>query len=106
MAAGVALLGVNEVGELGGVTDEENGSVVEDPIPVSLAGAQLDGEATGIARGIGTTRLATDSGETDGGAHLRTDVAQNGGGGDISERVRQLEVAMSTSALGMDLRGG
>jgi len=32
----VSLLGVDEVGELGRVTNEENGSIIEYPIPVTF----------------------------------------------------------------------
>ena len=40
----VTLLRVDEVGELGGVTNEEHGSVVEDPVEVALLGLDLDSE--------------------------------------------------------------
>ena len=106
MAARIALLGVDEVGEFGRVANEENGGIVKDPVPVALGGAQLDGEATGIACGIGTAGLATNSGEADRGAMLCAHVGQHGGGRNISERVGQLEVTVSTSALGVDLGQG
>lgn len=44
MRLGVTLLGVDEVGELGGVADEEDGCVVKDPVEVTLLGPNLDGE--------------------------------------------------------------
>ena len=34
----MSLLSVNEVGEFRRVTDEEDGGVVEDPVPVTLVG--------------------------------------------------------------------
>ena len=42
--------------------DEEDGSVVPDEVPVALLGVKLDGEATGIPRGVGRSGLATDRG--------------------------------------------
>ena len=44
VSLGVTLLGVDEVGELGRVTDKEDGGVVEDPVKVTLLGPDLDGE--------------------------------------------------------------
>lgn len=49
----VTLLGVDEVGELGRVADEEDGGVVEDPVAVALFGTDLDGESTRVTGGIG-----------------------------------------------------
>jgi hypothetical protein len=50
---GVPLLGVDKVGELCGVPDEEDGGVVEDPVPVALFGSQFYGETTGVTGGVG-----------------------------------------------------
>ena len=44
----VTLLRVDEVGELGGVTNEEHGSVVEDPVEVALLGLDLNSETCTI----------------------------------------------------------
>lgn len=51
---------MNEDGEFGWVTDEEHGSVVEHPIPVSFLGVEFDGETTGITGTVGRTLLTTD----------------------------------------------
>jgi len=61
VSLGVTLLGVDEMGEFGGVTEEEDGSVVEDPIPIALFCSDLDGESSGIASGIGGSRFTADS---------------------------------------------
>lgn len=58
---GVALLGVDEEGEIGRITDEEDGSVVVDPVPVAFVCVEFDGEAAGIASGIGRALLSTNS---------------------------------------------
>ena len=44
----VALLSMNEVGELGRVSQKEDGGVVGNNIPVTFLGPQFDGEATRI----------------------------------------------------------
>ena len=77
----VTLLGVDEVGELGGVTKEEDGCVVEDPVPVAFFRPELDCEATGITSGVSRTRLATDSREADRCARLRADLGEELGAG-------------------------
>lgn len=64
MGLRVPLLGVDEVGEFGGVTNEENGGVVEDPIPVTFFGSELKGKATRITSGVGRARFTTNGGET------------------------------------------
>jgi hypothetical protein len=51
--ARLALLGVDEVAELDGVADEEDGGVVADHVPVPFFGIELEGEASGVAGGVG-----------------------------------------------------
>lgn len=70
VSLGISLLGVDKVGELGGISDEEDRRIVEDPIPVTLIGSQLDRETTGVAGSISGSRLSTDGGESDGCANL------------------------------------
>ena len=59
----VALLCMDEDGELGGVTDEEDRGVVEDPVPVTLLGVELDRETSGVTSSVWGTLLTTDSRE-------------------------------------------
>jgi len=68
----VALLSVNEVGELGWVAQEEDGGVVGDHVPVALRSPELDTETTRVASKIGSSALATDGRETDGDGALMT----------------------------------
>lgn len=103
MGLRVPLLGVNEVGELGRITDEEDGGVVEDPIPVTLISSELDGEATGVASGVGRARFTTDGRETDCCADFRSHRSQQRLGCNVAEIMGDLEVTMSTSTFGMDL---
>jgi len=102
MGLGMPLLSVNKVGEFGGVTDEEDGGVIEDPIPVTLISSELDGEATGVASGIGRARFTTDSGETDCCADSLSHRPQQRLGSDVTEIMGDLEVTVSTSTFGMD----
>jgi hypothetical protein len=102
MGLGMPLLSVNKVGEFGGVTDEEDGGVIEDPIPVTLISSELDGEATGVASGIGRARFTTDSGETDCCADSLSHRPQQRLRSDVTEIMGDLEVTVSTSTFGMD----
>ena len=45
---GVALLSVDKNGELGGIPNKEDGSVVEDPVPVTLLRIELESKPTGV----------------------------------------------------------
>src|ERR1700694_2896866 len=58
IALGMALLGMDEVGELVWVAHEEHRRVVADEIPVALLGVELDREAAHVAFGIRGTELA------------------------------------------------
>ena len=50
--------GVDEVGKLDGVLNEEHRDVVADEIPVALLGVELHGEAADVARQIGRSFAA------------------------------------------------
>ena len=49
MSGRVTLLGVDEVGELGRVTQEENGRIIRDHVPVTLLCSEFDRETAGVA---------------------------------------------------------
>lgn len=103
MSLGVTLLGVDEVGELCGIADEEDRSVIEHPIPVTLICPELDRKATGITSGVGRTRLATDSREADGCPDLFTFAAKKRVVGEIAQILGDLEVSVGSCTLGVDL---
>ena len=44
----VALLGMNEDWKLGGIPQEEDGSIVKDPVPIALFRVELNREASRI----------------------------------------------------------
>ena len=48
----VALLGVNEMGELGGVAKEEDWGVVENPVEIAFVSANFDSEAPGVTGSV------------------------------------------------------
>ena len=124
---GVALLGVDEDGEFGGIPDEENRGVVEDPVPVALLRVELEGESTGVSSTVRRTLLTTNSRETR--EHLgllanslehvddslskhtsnvsvestyRGGIFWKGRSYEIANVVRHLEFTISTSTLGVD----
>mmetsp|Transcript_137763 Transcript_137763/g.194883 ORF Transcript_137763/g.194883 Transcript_137763/m.194883 type:complete len:292 (-) Transcript_137763:39-914(-) len=96
---GVSLLGVDEIGELLGVSDEEDGGVVAGHIPVAFLSVELDGETSGISLSIGRTLLTTDGGESgeDGGS--LSNLIQEFGLGVLGDVMSDLEVTVSTSTL-------
>lgn len=57
--------GVDEVGELHGVLDKEDGDVVADNVPVTLFRVELYGEATDIADCVGGATTSKNSGKPD-----------------------------------------
>ncbi len=59
----MALLCVNEIGELVGIPNEEHGGVVADQIPVAFIRIELDREAAHVPLGIGCTELTGDGGK-------------------------------------------
>ena len=57
----VALLSVYEDRELRGVTEKEDWSVVEYPVPIAFLGIEFDGKASRISGRVGATFLSTHS---------------------------------------------
>ena len=60
---GLGLGGVDQVGELDGVLDEEHGDVVADEVPVALLRVQLDGEPPDVPGHVGRALAAGDGRE-------------------------------------------
>ncbi len=102
VGAGLALLGVDEVGELDGVADEEDRRVVADHVPVPFLGVELEREAAGVAGGVGRTLFAANGGEA--GEHLAgvADLREELGLGVLRDVVGDEEVAVGAGALGVD----
>jgi hypothetical protein len=95
------LHGVDQVGKLDGILDEEHRDVVADQIEVAFLGIELDGEAAHVARQVDRAGAAGDGRESyeDLGLFLR--VLQEGGLGELGERFRRLEVAVRPGAARM-----
>jgi hypothetical protein len=99
----VSLLRVNEVRELGRITYEEDGGVVENPVPVTLICFQLDRETTGIASSVRRARLPSHRGETDSCRNLLADLMEQLLRRDITQIMSNLEVTVRSSTFRMDL---
>ena len=97
---------MDEVRELGGVPDEEDGGVVEDPVPVTLLGPELDGKTSRVTGSVRRAGLSSDGGKSDGSANFGANAGEKRVGGDIAQIVGDLKVAMGSSTLGMDLSQG
>ena len=80
---------MDEDGEFGRVSKEEDRSIVEDPVPVPFLCIELDGEASRITSRVRRSLLAPDSGESSNAFCLLTDAAQH-----INGRLLQLAVAL------------
>lgn len=61
---GVALLGVDEDGELGGIAQEEDGGVVEDPVQVALLCVELHSKPTRVPGTVWRTLFTTNRRES------------------------------------------
>src|SRR6266404_4532221 len=54
---------MDKVAELQGIADEEDGRIVAGHVPVAFFGVELEGEAAGVALGVGGAFFAADGGE-------------------------------------------
>jgi hypothetical protein len=104
MRLGIPLLGMNKVGELGGITKEEDGSVVEYPVEIALVSTNLDGKTTRITGSVCRARLATNRGETNSSARPVANFFKEGGTSEVRNVVCHFKVAMRAGAFSMDLR--
>jgi len=88
-----ALLGVNEVGELDGITDEEHGGVVAHHVVVALFGVELEGETAWVALRVGGAFFAGDGGEAgeDGGLLAGLEEVGGGVGGNVFRYFKDTE---------------
>lgn len=98
----VSLLGVDENGELGWVSDEKDGGVVVDPVGVTFLSVELGGETTGISGSVGRTLLATNGGKSGKGSGALANLAEEVGAGQVRNVVSDLKVTEGTGTLGVD----
>lgn len=99
---GVALLRVDEVGELESIPDEEDGRVVTHHVPVAFLRVELDGEPTRIPRRVGESRLSCHGRPSPKHGRLLADFAQKRCLAEIRDVVGDFEVAMRTRAFGVN----
>jgi hypothetical protein len=104
MGLRVSLLSVNEMGEFCRVTDKKDRGIIEHPIEVALVSLKLDSKPARITSSIGGTRLATNGGETDGGAGAFANGGEKRGRAYITQTMGEFKVAMGTCTLGMYLQ--
>ena len=102
VAVRLGLDGVDQVGELDRVLDEEDRDVVADEVPVALLGVELDGEAADVAGEVGRALAAGDGREADEDRGLLALALEEVGPGDVGERLVVLEVAVGAVAAGVD----
>ena len=99
----VALLGVNEVGELGGVANEEDWSIVENPIEITIVGTNFDREAAGVTGSVGRATFSTNGRETDSSTSPVADLLEEGGTSEIGDVMGYFKIAVRAGTLGMNL---
>lgn len=102
MGGWVTLLGMDEVWELGGVSQEEDGGVICHDIPVALFSPHLDSETTRITGAVMGTRLATNSRESNSHRAFLALGGENVGVGKVVKRVSAGEDTMGAATLGVD----
>ena len=102
MGCRVALLGVDELRELGRVAQKEHRSIVGNIVPVALFSPELDGKASGIPSQVVGSRFATNGREADGDGALLALVSHEVRLADIIDWIGTCEGSMSPTALGMD----
>ena len=100
LAVRVRLAGVDDVGELDAVLDEEDRHVVADQVPGALVGVELRGEAAGVAHGVGRAAAAQHRGEADEGRRTPA-LLEDAGQADLTGGAVALEVAVRGRATGV-----
>ena len=103
MCLGVSLLRMDEVGEFCRVTNEEDGSVIEYPIPVTFLRPQLDRKPTRVASRVCRPTLTADSGESYRRTRTISDLVEELGTCEVGDVVSDFEVAVCAGAFGVDL---
>lgn len=85
-----------------GISDKEDGLVIEDPVIVTLGGLEFDGPAMEITDGVCGTRFGANGGDSRKDLRLLPDAIEEIGVSDVGDVVRDLEVSSSTDSLGMN----
>ena len=99
---GLHLGGVDQVGELDGVLDEEDRDVVAHQVPVAFLGVELHREAAHVPRGVGRSGAAGDGGDAHEHRGLLPGALEEVGLGDVRQALVELEIAVGGRAAGVD----
>lgn len=91
----IPLLCVDEGGEEEGVTDEEDGCVVADEVPVAVLSVVLHGEAARVTGRVRRPALPADGREADEHRRLLADLGEDLRLGELGHVVRHLRVSGS-----------
>jgi hypothetical protein len=102
LVVGLGLHGVDEVGELDGVLDEEDGDVVADEVEDAVFGIELRREAAHVADSVGGAARAGDCGEAHEDGRPDRGVLQELGHRVGRHGLVDLEVAVGAGAAGVD----
>lgn len=88
LVVGLGLAGVDKIGELHGVLDEEDGDVVANNVPVALLGVEFDGKTSNISNRVSTASASEDGGEAEEDRRLAGCVRQHRGVCDVLETLK------------------
>ena len=102
VSSGIFLLGVNEIGEFNGVSNEEYWSIVSCHIPVTFFGVKFDCKSSWISIGIGSSSFSCDSGESSENWSFLSNGIEDFRLGVFGDIMGDFEVSMSSCSLGMD----
>jgi hypothetical protein len=97
------LSGVDDVGKLDRVLDEEDRDVVTDNVPIAFLCVKFDREAAHIAREIGRALGAGDGREADKGLGLLADALKDVGPRHIGEAFGQFEITISPVSMQVEI---
>jgi len=98
----ISLLCVDEIGELGRISDEEDGSVVSNHIVVTFFSVKLDSKTSRISFSISRSLLTTDSRESSKNRSSLSNSVQELSLGVFSDILGDFEITMGTSSLSVD----
>src|SRR5664279_1224511 len=93
--------GMNQIRELDGISDEEDGQVIAYNIVVALLGIELRGESPHVPYRVCRSSATGDSGEPDEDRRLLAWVLQEFGRGVFSHGFVNLEISEGSRAFGM-----
>lgn len=93
---------MNDIGELHGILDEEDGDVVTDNVPVTLLCIKLYSKTTDITHSVGTASATEDCGEADEDRSFARLVREDRGEGEVIHVLEDPEGTEGASAPGVN----